>query len=249
MKKIVFAIVFFLTFQLAPATRAQNSDEVLRASLLEQIKVLLEQIITLQKALAEKSNNDGLKSIILSSTAVVEARYRVYNPADFSWINNTQREVLMERFVKLTPDHFDERLDEFVFFIDEATETDAFVETLNGTDSWRVGFSKDFASHSVQDKAATDLLVHEIGHIISYEEAINKTPLGSFEDEFWGRDRNQYEFVSEYAQKSVEEDFAESFMKYVLTDGSYRGIAVEKVHFFNRYPILRQYRLEIRSNI
>ena len=57
-------------------------------------------------------------------------------------------------------------------------------------------------------------------------------------------------FVSRYASRNPKEDFAESFAQFVLDDrNSHRGVAGEKVDFFDRYSMSRSLKEEILTDL
>lgn len=250
MKKIILASLIVSQLILAPVASAQVTNDVfVRAQLLQQISLLLEQIKSLQTQLAVQQNAHAtLNSLVLSSNATIDSRYRVLTTDNFAGIQNEGRRQLVERFFKLLPEDFDNRFTEVVFFTDTQSDIDAFVETAPGMTGWRVGFENTLASYGVYSEETTELLVHEIAHVIAYEKVGNKTLLELFEEEFWENASYRNQYVSEYARENATEDFSESFM-YFVYDANYNGIAKEKVQFFEQFELTRNYRSEIRSNI
>jgi hypothetical protein len=137
-----------------------------------------------------------------------------------------------------------------------------------------------------------ELMIHELGHLVSYEEIIGvprplytncsgyflgrgcpsqNSFLYQFVTRFWSNDdlfrveefsqtRNSssraYEyydshindFVSDYAAIGPEEDFAESFLFFVLGIESSGSLAKQKVDFFNSYGELVFISDEVSSN-
>lgn len=249
MKKYVILLLLLVSIMFPPNASAQSSNEILRANLLQQISTLLEQIKMLQQLPLERQSDTTFSSIILSPEAFIEVQYKVYDPSSFAWVKDLRHRELIERFIELSPDKFDEYFEEVVVFLDKKQDIDAYVETLNGTGSWRVGFSTYFVKSPIEDDGATELLVHELGHVISYEEENGETYLKLFEEEFWNGKEHEFGFVNDYARQSAEEDFAESFMKFVVEDYIYQGRATEKINFFDRYDNINKYRVEIRLNI
>lgn len=171
------------------------------------------------------------------------------DPENFDWVEDREDAALMSRFVELTPDKFDSSLDEFIFFKKGESEYDAFVETLGSDASWRVGFNAELKEFSLADDETTELFIHEIGHLVSLDEVNNEVLLEQFKEEFWSGARSRAGFVSEYARQNAAEDFAESFLAFVLDDKQYTGVAAKKADFFSRYSELKNIRREIRSNI
>ncbi|MCA9360737.1 hypothetical protein H6785_01350 [Candidatus Nomurabacteria bacterium] len=62
-------------------------------------------------------------------------------------------------------------------------------------------------------------------------------------------EKHQAEFVSGYAAISPEEDFAETFMFYVLGIGVSGEVAKQKIDFMGRYSYVRSLKAEILENI
>lgn len=59
---------------------------------------------------------------------------------------------------------------------------------------------------------------------------------------------NEDDFVSDYAATNLGEDFAESFMTYVIEDAfDGPGVAAQKLRFFEQYPELVELRAHIRE--
>ena len=244
MKKIIPTLLILVLFVPAFSVHAQTTDAH-RQALLLQIQQLLNQIELLQQQL-EAQQSQTFYSRILSNNAVIDTRYRLNDTNNFNWVTNPAHKSLMERFIELTPGTLDNYVEEFVFFTNE-DDIDAFTETLDGYDSWRIGFSDYLLRKGAKNNLTTELLVHEIGHLAAYRKIQGEIPLDIFIDEI---ESNPYMFgyVSDYARTNDEEDFAESFMTFVFDD-AYNGPGSEKVDFFYSFPTFVQYKNEIRSNI
>jgi len=245
MKK--FSITVFLTLLLlSPQQSFAQSEAKTQADLLSQIQVLLKQIETLQQLLATKNISLNTKSQLLPVNAVVQKRYQI-TAGNTVYIADQRQRALVERFLALAPDGLVANYVQFVFFTDTSGQVDAYVETDDGV-NWRVGLNTELLKYPITDSATTELLVHEIGHIVELHVEGGNELRTTFKDEFWNVSRSRQSFVSTYADDGAGEDFAESFMYFVLRD-NYRGIAAEKVHFFRRYPDLLKFKSEITSNI
>ena len=141
---------------------------------------------------------------------------------------------------------------------------------------WVMGYNIDEAINFPEEIFET--LVHEYAHVLSLEAnqmsgddeascAIYYTGegctaagsyLAAFYNEFWPGTETDAEgegrasdYVSEYAQTNVVEDFAESFMTFVMNDERPTGKtgADRKVKFFYNYPELVSLRDTIRANM
>jgi hypothetical protein len=248
MKRALFIMyILLLTVSFTPKAEARTLTSAERASLMQQINFLLEQIKELQQLLNQKQSNT-FSSQILPSSAVVEARYQIYGDGHAVVLADNEEKQMVNRFLELSPDNLDKKFDEALFFSEKNISLDAFVETLDSTDSWRVGFNTDLFDYAIDDEVTAELFIHEIGHVVAFEEFGNKTLLQAFEDTFWTDRKAREVFVSDYASESPSEDFAESFLFFV-TSVNYQGVASEKVKWFNRYPKLQEYRREINSNL
>jgi hypothetical protein len=61
---------------------------------------------------------------------------------------------------------------------------------------------------------------------------------------------NEDDFVSDYAATNLGEDFAESFMTFVIEDSfDGPGVAAQKLRFFTEYPELVELREHIRDEL
>lgn len=140
---------------------------------------------------------------------------------------------------------------------------------------WVMGYNIDEAENYPEEIVLT--LVHEYGHVLSLQasqmtgdsEASCATYytgegcvspdsyLAAFYNRFWpgtltdaeGAGR-QSDYVSEYAMTNIAEDFAETFMTFVLNDRPTGNTgADQKVKFFYNYPELVSLRDHIRANM
>jgi hypothetical protein len=60
---------------------------------------------------------------------------------------------------------------------------------------------------------------------------------------------NEEDYVSDYASLNPKEDFAETFMFYVLDIEVPRGLASDKIEYLEEFSELRKWKLEILSNL
>jgi len=152
--------------------QAQESrdDERYRAYLLEIIELLQQQIIelTAAQAVTKQAPVPPFTSFLLDDEDDVVEWY-VQQNGTFSIMNSTHREFI-NRFLKLTPDAFDDYVREAVIF-DGRHDFDAFVETVEPyqDDTWRFALHSDMFEYQSDSRSITELLVHEFAHIGSYD--------------------------------------------------------------------------------
>lgn len=137
---------------------------------------------------------------------------------------------------------------EFRLYDDRDAKHDAFVEQ-QGEAYWIVGVNLATVDlyDSFEKEAATELFVHEYAHILyhyEYETALK------FENRFWEqRSRNPKKYVSSYAMKNSEEDFAETFMYFVLGIEPEGEDADQKINFFYDSDMFWDIRKNIRHRL
>jgi len=132
---------------------------------------------------------------------------------------------------------------------DRDAKYDAFVERVD-EDNWILGVNLAGIdlTNPVDRSTTIELFVHEYAHVLHYyypEIATN------FTEQFWSQySKNGQNYVSEYAMLSAEEDFAESFMYFVLDLRPERGnTAREKIRFFSQYDEFEQIQRDILDSI
>lgn len=277
-------------------TNAQvvQNDAQYRAVLFELIEALQAQIALLQQQLdepkKEQTKTDQVTverpSTVFDGVPVL-ARYIVTKESNVKNITNIEHRQFLKRIYEIFPDTYDAQLREFMVFKDRKGDFGAFVETIPPEHtSWSFAINADLLG-TQESESSTELIVHELAHIISYESIVGvplpesascheyftirgcpkeNSYLAVFADAFWSDsdltralelsedldaidkadeyfESNEEYFVSGYAALSPEEDFAESFARYV-TDREPRAktIASEKVWWFDQFTDLQDVR-------
>lgn len=297
----VIAVAFLLmVLWVAPVTtRAAFPEAEYRVTLLELITSLRQQIVLLEAELAKRQTVKGSVGVTeyeagyLSGMVTVTDSYNIFSEDDVSKISSRRQRDYFERIFALFPDEYDSRLGRMAVFRDQNSAFDAFVETIPPEhETWMYAVSEDI----LEDPTAqwnTELIVHELAHIISYDSAQDVSPvdvlscesyfkrhgcpaiqtyLRLFIDEFWTASDlrraeqgeslsaahdtvNRYykthrvDYVSSYAANGPEEDFAESFMFFVLDLEVSGEKAQRKVDFFTQFADLRAVKSDIKMVI
>lgn len=176
MKRILFILTLLIV--VPNVTFAQSTDEAYRNQLLARIAELQAQIEKLQLLLAQKQNSTlieprgNFESIILPETARVKSWYQVSGPGATLLIDNSKERQYFSRFFDLVPKTYDNRFKELVIYHDKDESFDAFVETIKPYEDgfWRLGLRDDMLAYPAKDETMSELFVHELAHIIAYEE-------------------------------------------------------------------------------
>ena len=165
-------------------------------------------------------------------------------------------------------------VDEWRIFYEESLDLGGFVEQRADTGEWIVGINRaEFDSDDPAERASfAELFIHEYAHLLV---ADLPEQLDEFTDRFWRArdhahservaqlsgeqrfdalltyyDRHEDRFVSDYATLNPDEDFAESFLAFILTDRPSSGtIAEAKVRFFYRSADWQLERARLRANL
>ena len=183
----------------------------------------------------------------------------------------SEHEQLWQDFTWLFP--FEERKMVTAFSVFSHVDTVAYVaQNEDNVHEWSLGINIDPGIMTPEEKVAT--LVHEFGHLLG----LNSTQVDSFAGErscttlfldegcarkeayiyefhsiFWPEqsyDYNEDQFVSEYAAMDFVEDFAESWMNFVLTEKPVgTTIAEKKVLFFYEYNELVMLRAKLLARV
>ena len=172
--KYFSALIIVCSLSLPNFSHAQAQDEY-RSYLLKIIANLQAQITLLQAQLDEQSTqisklNTDFESFILPDSAQIFERYQISNVDAVSLIADDNNRMFFKRFFSIVPDAYDDDITELVVFTDEEEGIDAFVETVPSQKGlkWRFGISSEVFKYPVQDKATSELFVHEFAHILSY---------------------------------------------------------------------------------
>lgn len=202
----VFTLSLFLLFS-PIQTRASTDDSEYRAVLLNLIAVLQEQISLLQAELYEQS---AVKTVepdensLFQSLVDIVARYQISEPEDVEKIEDEEQRKHFMQFFDLLPSEYDDKFSQLIVFTGDAVEFDAFVETTSGEyQEWTYAIRSDI----VKDPdfyADTELMVHELGHVVSYESlsdiSSDKKTCSFYFDEDYCYPLNSYlgQFVKEF---------------------------------------------------
>ncbi len=289
---IICTIVLGLYLGVPAPSQAKEisaAESVYRVLLLDLIDVLQQQILLLQTELQARVetelNTVEITSLQKSVDDVIQ--YSITQPAAVQRIKNKQHREYFTRVFEIFPNEYDVKLRQLEVFAGEAY-FDAFVETLPPDNKYWLYAAHEDLFYDIDSEPNTELIVHELAHIISYEEIIGvprpaetscskyfkqygcpaaNSYLGQFVEMFWsGADlelasrRSDFEdaaayykthkdeFVSEYAAQNPEEDFAESFLSFVVGGDEVGSTATKKINFFNQYQKLLSVRAEILQN-
>jgi hypothetical protein len=292
-KVAILSGLFCLCVYFVPVSASAQTvvkDVQYQAALQELIDSLLEQIAVLQAQLDTQTSLEVGRPGIISGNVVVLNRYQISGKKSAVSIVNLSHRQYLKRVYDIFPSKYDAKLSQFVVFINTENEFDAFVETIPpSNEQWVYAVNSETLSDVYEDYT-TELIVHELAHILSYDEVAGK-PLSSvascrsyfkkngcpknnsyilaFANAFWTEanlsqvehfsqqvdpveaayeyyeDTND-QYVSGYAALSPEEDFAESFARYVTDRGVPKStIASQKIWWFEQFPEL----VEIRKTI
>lgn len=184
-------------------------------------------------------------------------------------------QLLWDAYVDMVGEDFvDKYISEFRVFNDKENLLTGYVDQKMDA-SWILGinrFGKSFAQ-SYESDYLVELLIHESAHMpfftdIKYEEEfINRfwqnssikrherklsaakslTDRSEIAEAYY--EKNQYEFVTDYAATSPTEDLVESFVEFVLQpkpNGNF--VKDQKVRFFYNYPEMVKWRSELRQS-
>lgn len=196
-----------------------SSQEQYRQVLLTLIDALMAQIAVLQSGQGEPSVQDQTSETeserspserprTMVNGAPVLARYQLTGESDTKQIPNLDHRRYLEQVYEIFPDKYDTKLREFVVFKDMDDEFGAFVETIPPEHAaWSLAVNAaEFDEDNADAKAF--LIVHELAHIVSYEEMPGVPPpdtalchtyfvergcprqsayITAFVDEFWSR--------------------------------------------------------------
>lgn len=294
---IFLAILSCALFSTPSVSQAEGYDveSEYRTLLIELIKTLQAQIISLQTELEDRQNinsENKIELIFEKNSIGVTKTYKINDVSDVKRIGNSVHRKYFQRMFDLFPSEFDLKIKELAIFSEEDVEFDAFVETLPPEhDSWLYGISEEMFEYTDSD-ANTELVIHELAHIVGYEEITGlakpasqtcnsyfkqygcpskNSYLAQFVSNFWSEDElsrakdfarsnnistlayeyyltSETQYVSDYAVVSPEEDFAETFMFFVLGLEVRDGVVQDKINFMNSFPELRSIQSDILEN-
>jgi len=216
MKKTFWGLVLFcavlLTVQPSVVRAETSIDQTeYQVSLLELIELLQQQILLLQTQLAAQQEVVELATSVIEPSVLGQqvkpiVTYQINNPAAVYDISNAEHRTYFARVFELFPTEYDLQLKQLMVFDGLDAQFDAYVETLPPEhDSWQYAVNEDLVA-DYGSYLNDELVVHELAHIISYEE-MNGVPkpsvarcdpyfdyhgcpaknsyLGQFVNEFW----------------------------------------------------------------
>jgi hypothetical protein len=164
----VAAFLLLLILTVPYGARAETAtDAAYRAYLLEIIALLQQQVAAL---ITQQNTLPTFTSFLLEDETDIVARYQMTPTNLAATVTNREHRRLAERILTVAPATFDSYLQELVIY-DGIYEFDAFVETIPPyrDDTWRFGLYGDILKFPLAAEETTALLVHEIGHIVSYD--------------------------------------------------------------------------------
>jgi len=278
---------------------AQSSvvDSQYRTTLLQLIAALQQQIVALQAELAKRQTTERAALRPTDATPpnfpyTILSEYDVTPQTTELRTADSSRKTFFNRVLELTPVQYRASLVGFVVFDGGRRTSDAYVtgkKYSTGYFEWYFGVSDEFLGEQLSRTIIDELIVHELGHIVSLEEALDpgevyechqtisaggdcpnpRSIYSQFVAEFWpeelldeldgggtdfrGVEVRGYEthFVSDYASANPAEDFAETFMMYVLDSAPDYNTSItrEKIAWLSESAELQKMRREILSSI
>lgn len=146
------------------------TEEAYRATLFELIDTLLKQIAVLQAQLDSQQQLEREESNQAFSNEDIVHTYTLTGESSADLIQNIAQRKYLKRVYELFPDEFDAKLTRFVVFADSEEAFDAYVETIAPKHvTWTFAINEAVLPE-VYSAANTELIVHELAHIISFEE-------------------------------------------------------------------------------
>jgi hypothetical protein len=227
------------------------------ASLQAQILSLQNQLILLQTQPVGKTSTD------FDDEAKIVVKYVLTQPNDAARITNLTHRQYVQRIFEIAPDELDQMISEFVIFDGEDVAFDAYVQTIGPRhETWQYAVHVDMLTQ-VDTAANTELIIHELAHLISYEEIIGKPSpaqfaCGAYFAETGCPDKNSYLFafsdlywsdedldralalVGKYDEEAVYETYAQnrqSFVTDYAASSPEEDFSESFVHFVLGIPI------------
>lgn len=158
-------------------TKAAVSEAEYRATLLELIASLRQQIALLQAELLVRQSVGTPPSKItyeegfLSGSVTIIDSYIVTSPADVTAMRNKKQRDYFQRVLAVFPDEYEKRLGKMAVFADKKNSFDAFVETVPPMHTTWLYAVHEATLDQPSAQWNTELMVHELAHIISYDSA------------------------------------------------------------------------------
>ena len=260
MKQFLVGVFLAVCLVMPIGANAATYDE--RVSYLHELYELLAQLRSMQASLSEGVSDDStIRAYSSARTSLRQSKYyqgpyeAIYIVEDgtlFPYRNTIRKQEDGALWNLLTrvwgDDAVEDYVREFRLYYDRDGKYDAFVERQGG-DYWIVGINLASVAtdSSLAQNITTELLVHEYAHVLHYYYP----EIGAaFAEKFWNPpSRKTRDYVSNYAMESAEEDFAESFMFFVLDVEPEGSGADEKINFFYDDDTFWDIRGEIRDRL
>ena len=167
--KKALATVSLLVFLLLPSSTEAQAIQLTaseRASLAQQIDLLLKQIALLQTQVDQLAALSEVGAGQITKHVTVIDTYPAYLIPTLA--NSNHRQYFQTVF-NILPDQYDAQISHVLVYGGEAS-FDAYVETVPPRhSSWLYGAHTDVVSEREPD---VELIVHELAHMIAYEELI-----------------------------------------------------------------------------
>jgi len=161
------------------AQTVQN-DARYQAVMLELIEALQAQIALLQEQLTTQKRGEESQvqqvsvkkpSTVFAGVSVLK-KYTVASESDIKNITNPKHRQYLRRVYEIFPTKYEEKLNEFIVFTAQDKDFGAFVKTIPPDHtSWSFAVNTDLLGEE-STQLGTELIVHELAHIISYESII-----------------------------------------------------------------------------
>jgi len=150
-----------------------TQNQVVLFGLIEKLQA---QIALLQKQLAAQEKTESQTTLVTAARpstvfdgVPVLKRYNIAKESDAKNITNLEHRQFLKRVYEVFPDEYDEKLKEFVVFKDKGGDFGAFVETIPPDHTgWSFAINTDVLGKE-NTQSSTELIVHELAHIVSYE--------------------------------------------------------------------------------
>lgn len=167
--------LFFVILVFPISLHSQTIEDEYKNTLLQLIEVLQKQIVSLRAQLTSQYQYEvvivprNVKSQYIDSNQVV-ASYRLEKTSDIGEIENNQHRAYFSKVFNLIPNDYAKKINHLLIFDGADVNYEAFVETIPPDhDKWSYAVHQNSLANP-DSKQSTQLMVHEFGHIVSYEE-------------------------------------------------------------------------------
>ncbi|MBY0309752.1 hypothetical protein K2Q16_01250 [Patescibacteria group bacterium] len=264
----------------APVQAAATESAQSRAGLLAQIHILTKEVERLKALIAARAlvqkplkvYESRFFDVRFETVYQVTQRGLVRLDAPGAGVRTVDAQIYSLLTGVLGSATILEYIDDFRVFNNDNTELSAFVETKSGGDTWLFGVNRSgFSLTDGETKASfIDLFLHEYAHLLLLKE---DDLVSDYEDSFWSTadyrhatrveravdqfdvmqayyESNKDRFVSDYATMNVDEDIAESFVSFVVTNRPVGNrLRDQKINFFYGSRAMVEERTRLRNNL